>query len=152
MEAVLFIGIQAAGKSSFYRANFSDTHIRINLDMLKTRRREKYLFECCLDIKQPFVIDNTNVSRQDRERYIPTIQEHGVTLRGYYFDTQLEDSLARNAKRVGQVIRTQGILNAYSRLELPSYDEGFFELYRVRLCDGGFDVSEWEAQDGCVRR
>ena len=145
MEAILFIGIQATGKSSFYRANFVDTHIRINLDMLKTRHREKRLFECCLDIQQPFVLDNTNLSRQDRQRYIPTIQEYGVTVRGYYFASQLQEALERNAQRGAQVIPKKGILGAYKRLELPSYDEGFAELYYVKLSEGGFDISEWEA-------
>ncbi len=145
MEAVLFIGIQATGKSSFYRTHFADTHIRINLDMLKTRHREKRLFECCLDIQQPFVLDNTNLSRQDRQRYIPTIQEYGVTLRGYYFASKLQEALERNAQRGAQFIPEKGILSAYKRLELPSYDEGFVELSYVKLTEGGFDVSEWEA-------
>jgi len=39
MEAIIFIGIQATGKSTFYKDNFFKTHIRINLDMLKTRKR-----------------------------------------------------------------------------------------------------------------
>jgi predicted kinase len=29
MEAVLFIGIQASGKTTFYRERFFDTHVRI---------------------------------------------------------------------------------------------------------------------------
>ena len=56
MEAVIFIGIQATGKSSFYRERFSDTHVRINLDMLKTRAREKVLLEACLLARQPFAL------------------------------------------------------------------------------------------------
>ena len=144
MEAVLFMGIQATGKSSFYRAHFADTHIRINLDMLKTRHREKRLFECCLDIQQPFVLDNTNLSRQDRQRYIPRIQEYGVTLCGYYFASQLQEALERNALRGAQAIPEKGVLGAYKRLELPSYSEGFAKLYYVKLNGGGFDVSEWE--------
>ena len=36
MEAVLFVGLQASGKSTFYRERFFRTHVRINLDMLKT--------------------------------------------------------------------------------------------------------------------
>ena len=42
MELIIFIGLQAAGKSTFYKKNFSDIHIRINLDMLRTRHREKF--------------------------------------------------------------------------------------------------------------
>lgn len=30
MEAVLLIGVQATGKSSFYKERFFNTHIRIN--------------------------------------------------------------------------------------------------------------------------
>jgi len=43
VEAVIFVGIQATGKSSFYRKHFFDTYVRINLDMLKTRYRERLL-------------------------------------------------------------------------------------------------------------
>jgi len=35
-DAVIFTGIQASGKSTFYKEQFSRTHIRINLDMLRT--------------------------------------------------------------------------------------------------------------------
>jgi len=41
MELIIFIGIQATGKSEFYKRRFYNTHIRINLDMLKTRNKEK---------------------------------------------------------------------------------------------------------------
>ena len=68
MEAVLFIGIQAAGKSTFYQQRFFKTHIRINLDMMKTRHRENRLLETCLAIKQPFVVDTTNPTRKERAR------------------------------------------------------------------------------------
>ncbi len=36
VQAILFSGIQATGKSSFYRERFFHTHVRINLDMLRT--------------------------------------------------------------------------------------------------------------------
>ena len=39
MEIIILMGIQASGKSTFYRQKFADSHIRINLDMLKTRHR-----------------------------------------------------------------------------------------------------------------
>ena len=38
MEAVIFVGIQGSGKSSYYKERFFRTHFRINLDMLRTRR------------------------------------------------------------------------------------------------------------------
>ncbi len=57
MQAIIFIGIQASGKSSFYKEQFFKTHIRINLDMLRTRHREDILLRACLEAKQPFVVD-----------------------------------------------------------------------------------------------
>jgi predicted kinase len=40
MEAVVFIGIQASGKTTFYQQRFFATHVRISLDLLRTRERE----------------------------------------------------------------------------------------------------------------
>lgn len=57
MEAVIFIGLQATGKSSFYLKEFHQTHIRLNLDMLKTRHRERLLMAACLEAKQSFVME-----------------------------------------------------------------------------------------------
>src|ERR1700732_5119448 len=69
-EAVILVGVQGSGKTSFYRERFFDSHIRISLDMLRTRRRERLLFAACHEAKQPFVIDNTNPLPSDRSQYI----------------------------------------------------------------------------------
>jgi len=42
MEAIIFIGIQATGKSTFFQQRFFATHVRINLDMLKRLYWEVY--------------------------------------------------------------------------------------------------------------
>lgn len=69
MEAVIFVGLQASGKSSFYTERFFSTHVRISLDLLRTRNRERRLLTACLETQQPFVIDNTNPSREERTKY-----------------------------------------------------------------------------------
>ena len=126
MEAIIFIGLQASGKSSFYRERFIDTHIRINLDMLKTRHREKILFDACLEAKQPLVIDNTNRAIADRSRYIEPAKAKGFTIIGYYFQSNLEECKHRNSQRDRQQrIPLVGILATYKKLEIPSYREGF---------------------------
>src|SRR5215468_2175144 len=77
MEAVILIGIQGTGKSTFCRERFFSTHIRLNLDMLRTRHRENLLFKACLDAKQPVVIDNTNVGAVERAGYIADARAAG---------------------------------------------------------------------------
>jgi predicted kinase len=143
MEAIIFIGIQASGKSFFYQQHFFHTHVRINLDMLKTRYREKILFQACLEAKQPFVVDNTNPTLEDRKRYIPSAKEKGFRVVGYYFLSDIESCKQRNQQRLPQqVIPLVGILATYKKLELPRKEEGFDALYFVKIENNDFLIVE----------
>lgn len=102
MELLLFIGGQASGKSTFYQQRFRDPHLRINLDMLRTRHREAILLEAGLRMKQPLVVDNTNPTPQDRQRYIAAAKAAGFRVAGYYFAIRLETVLQRNTQREGR--------------------------------------------------
>ena len=137
MELILLIGIQATGKSSFYKESFVDSHLRINLDMLKTRHRERNLVELCLDLRQPFVVDNTNASRKERARYFELVNAARppfFKVKGFYFESKIEEALRRNSKREGKArIPEAGVRATHKRLELPNFDEGFDELHFVRL-------------------
>ena len=145
MQAIIFIGIQASGKSTFYRQRFVDTHIRINLDMLKTRNRERILVNACIAAQQPFVVDNTNVTQADRARYIVPARAAGFRIVGYYFRSEIRDAIERNRQRHGkQMIPDKAIAGTYKRLELPRHDEGFDELYYVGMTEANdFSVQEF---------
>lgn len=149
MEAVLLIGIQGAGKSTFFRERFFDTHVRINLDMLKTRYREKVLLSACLLAKQPFVVDNTNVLAKERARFIEPARDNGFRAVAYFFEPDVRASIARNTRRTGKsVIPVKGVLGAYKRLEPPQPEEGFDRIYRVQVTpEGGWMVVEEVAAD-----
>lgn len=146
MQLVIFIGIQATGKSTFYRHRFFNTHLRLNMDMLKTRHREELLFESCIRAKQAVVIDNTNPTLAERARYIIPAKAAGFQVTGYYFRSVPSDALRRNQQRIGNaIIPDKGVLSTYKRLELPQYAEGFDQLYYVTLVEeeGNFLVEEW---------
>jgi predicted kinase len=144
MEAVILCGIQATGKSAFCKERLHSTHVRINLDMLKTRHRESVMLRACIDAKQPFVIDNTNPTRSEREHYIREAKAAGFRVVGYYFESRVSDALARNESRSGDAkIETKGIKSTAARLELPARAEGFDDLYYVKLTSDGFDIQEW---------
>jgi len=114
------------------------------MDLLKTRNRESRFIDLCIETQQGFVVDNTNPSKADREKYISKIKNAKYKLIGYYFQSKIEESLARNESRQGkQRIPDVGLRATYSKLELPSYEEGFDELYYVELNDGSFIVKDW---------
>ena len=99
MEAVLFIGIQATGKSAFYLEKFYRTHVRINGDMLKTRHREELLIRACLEGKTPLVIDKMNLTQAERAAYITLAKAAQFKISGYFFQSELAPALLRNARR-----------------------------------------------------
>jgi predicted kinase len=145
MQVVILMGIQGVGKSTFYRERFSDTHVRINLDMLRTRHRERTLFEACIACDQDMVIDNTNPTAADRARYIEPAKAAGAEVIGYYFSSRVADALRRNMDREGvQRVPDKAILGTAGRLELPALSEGFNALLYVNCKGSGkFSVEDW---------
>lgn len=143
MEAVIFTGLQGSGKSSFYKEQFFSTHVRISLDLIKTRNREDRLLALCLETQQKFVIDNTNPTRADRAKYIGRSKKAGFRVIGYYFRSKVEECLQRNEDRTDRVPDV-AILAIAKMLEVPAHDEGFDELWYVRIDDRQFVVEEWK--------
>jgi predicted kinase len=145
MEAVIFVGLQASGKTSFYLARFFQTHVRLSLDMLRTRHRLDLLMRSCIEAKQPFVADNTNAGASERAACIELAAAARFRVVGYYFETPLSECLRRNDLREGRErIPPKGIFGTLKRLEPPRRREGFDALYRVRpVSPSGFRVEEW---------
>jgi predicted kinase len=146
MEMIIFVGCQAAGKSTFFREHFFHTHVRVNLDMLRTRNRERLLVAACLEMKQRFVVDNTNPTAKDRQRYFDMVADAGLGVTGYCFEAGMEELLQRNSQRSGQhCVPEIAVRATFKKFEPPAYSEGFDALYRVRAIGGGqFDVTRIE--------
>ena len=145
MEAVVFCGIQASGKSTFYRERFFDTHVRISLDMLRTRRRERLLLAACIEGLQPFVVDNTNPTVAERARYVVPALAGGFRVVGYFFDADPRSAYERNRQRPGAAaVPAAGLFGTHKRLQPPTLAEGFARVERVELvAPSGFLVTPW---------
>lgn len=148
MQAIILIGIQATGKSTFYKQNFFKTHMHINLDMLKTRTREDIILEACIRAKQPFVVDNTNPSIEERSKYIKIGKKAGFSITGYYFQSNIKEAIMRNESRTGkEFVPVKGITATYGKLVIPTYDEGFDELYYVNMdSENNFLIMNWQEE------
>ena len=150
MEAVLFIGIQGSGKSTFYRERFFDTHVRVSRDMLKTRNRELLLVSACLAARQDFVVDDTNASRSTRAEYVAAAKAAGFRVVAYYFRTPLRTALARNRRRADHhVVPVPGVIATWKRFQPPVWSEGFDELHVVETGqENEFAVRPWTREEG----
>lgn len=144
MEAILFCGLQATGKSTFFKEKFFKTHIRISLDQLNTRNKEQKFIDTCLSTQQCYVIDNTNPTIENRAKYISEAKSNKFKVIGYYFQSKLNDALKRNSQRTGkEIIPEIGIKGTFNKLEIPTFDEGFDELFFVSIENNGFIIKEW---------
>jgi predicted kinase len=147
MEVIIFCGIQATGKSSFYKERFFKTHMHLSLDLLNTRNKLGRFMETCFTTQQAFVIDNTNPTKTEREQYIQAAKAHHYKVIGYYFKSVIGDSLLRNSLRQGkELIPEKGLKATYHKLQLPVPEEGYDELYYVELTEEGFIVKAWTTE------
>jgi predicted kinase len=145
-DAVILIGIQASGKTTFYQQRLADTHVRISRDVVRTRRRERLLVEACLAGGTRYVIDNTNPTSADRAGYIVAAREAGFRVVGYFFEPDPKGAFARNAQREGaRRIPAAGLFGTLKRLERPTLAEGFDALFRVTIpAPREFAIEPWE--------
>jgi len=142
MEAVIFCGIQGSGKTTFYKERFFRTHMRVSLDLLHTRNKETQFLQICFVTYQRFVVDNTNPTIVERQRYVQAAKAARFTPICYYFDTDVREAIARNSNRAGkELVPIAGIKGTFKKLQTPSYNEGFDQLYTVQIQQNYFVVT-----------
>ena len=149
MELIIFMGLQASGKSTFYSSHFAAMHAYVSKDLLRNNkkpgRRQMQLVEEALQAGQSVVVDNTNPTPQEREPLIRLAHAYGAEVIGCYFESETRSSLERNKTRSGKArVPNVAIYTTAKKLIRPSYTEGFDKLYDVRIVDDvGFEVREW---------
>jgi predicted kinase len=137
-EAIVLCGVQGSGKTTLYRDEFLATHVRISMDLLRTRAREAAFLELCLQARQPFVVDNTNPQPADRRRYTEPARAAGFRTIGYVVEVEVREASARNAERAGRArIPAAGLYGTARRLLPPTPEEGFDELWHATAAPGG---------------
>ena len=146
VECVLFAGLPASGKTTFYQQRFAATHAHVSKDLWgrsvdKHARQEREL-RTALGAGQSVVVDNTNPGIADRAAVIALAKAHGARVIGYYFSATTRDAIGRNRGREGKArVPDVAIFTAAKRMVVPTRDEGFDELYRVSIVEsGGFEV------------
>lgn len=136
-ELVTFTGLQAAGKTTFYRERFAATHAHVSKDAWpngrKKEERQRRLIAEYLAAGRSVVVDNTNPTAIERAPLIAIGRALGARVSSYWFVITVEEALRRNALRAGRArVAEVGIFTAAKRLVAPASDEGFDIYFEVR--------------------
>ena len=144
----MLVGLQGAGKSTFYRQRFAQTHALVSRDLFRNNprpsRRQAALIEEALAAGRPVVVDNTSPTVADRAAIVEVARRFGAPAICYFFAPDVRAAIARNAARQGtDRVPVVAILATAKRLVPPTHAEGFDRLYVVKAAaDGLFQVEE----------
>jgi len=153
-ELIIFVGLQASGKSTFYRTYFAETHMLISKDCFRNHRhpgrRQDQLLQAALESGHSIVVDNTNPTVEERAALVQKGCLYGATIVGYFFHSQIQDCLIRNQQRLGKArVPEVAIYATRKKLLPPSYAEGFDQLFDVGM-KSGFEFEVCQRRRNCA--
>jgi predicted kinase len=133
-EAIIFVGLQGSGKTTYFMSHFAGTHVHISRDSQQNADREIAFVRECLCSGRSFVVDDTNATRAARAQYIRDAKAAGFTVLCYFFDTPLRTAIGRNNHRKDKKpIPVPAILRTAKRLEPPSIEEGADQIRTITV-------------------
>ena len=146
-ELAILVGFPGAGKTSFYRARFADTHMHVGKDLLRGRgdrqARQLALVDEALAAGRSVVVDNVNATAAERRALVDVGRRRGAAVVVYALETPPGEAARRNRGREGRApVPDVAIFAAAKRFEAPAPVEGFDRVHRVAAIGGRFDVAE----------
>ncbi|KAL4249557.1 hypothetical protein ABKN59_005875 [Abortiporus biennis] len=144
-EVVLFVGLPALGKTSFFKRYFEpEGYIHINQDTLGSRDKcIKFVKEALVN-GQCCVVDNTNRNVVTRKYYVDLAQRMKASIRCFHFTGSVELAWHNNLYRAynmppssssaqtkREVLPYTALLNFQSMFEEPGLGEGFSEIKKI---------------------
>ncbi|HAA55190.1 MAG TPA: kinase [Myxococcales bacterium] len=147
MPLVIFVGLQASGKSTFFKLHFDPTQPYISKDAMSGSGKEQRLqrrVRAYLEEGRSVVVDNTHPTPMCRQALIELGRAYGAPVWGVYFETSLEDALKRNALRSGrQRVPEKIMITQHRRMIPPQKREGFDRIFLVSMKEPfGFTIQE----------
>ncbi len=131
-EAIIFVGLQGSGKTTYFLNHFAGTHAHASRDVQQTAERETAFIRECLSTGRSFVVDDTNATRATRAPHIREAKAAGFQVLCYFFDTPVRTAIGRNNHRKDKKpIPVPAILRTAKRLEPPSLEEGIDQIRTV---------------------
>jgi len=135
-EILIFVGLQGAGKTTYFSRHFSTTHELISKDRMSgagKQARSLARIASALEAGKSVVVDNTHPAVEDRAQLLELAARLGVAAIAYWFDTPPDECEARNARRDGDARVPDFVQRrTLGRLVEPTLAEGFDQVITVR--------------------
>ena len=133
LELIVFVGVQGAGKSTYYRAHLAATHVHVSKDLMPNARnrdaKQAELIAQALAAGRSVVVDNTNPTPVVRAPLIALGKALGARVVAYFFETPVKEAAARNRLREGKArVPDVALFVTAKKLVPPSIAEGFDEV------------------------
>ena len=132
-ELVIFVGMQAAGKSTWYATHLAATHVHVSKDLMKNVRdrdaRQRRMIEEALGAGRSVAVDNTNPTPAVRAPLVELGRRHGARVIACYFQTAAKEAVVRNRLREGKARVPDVVIYVTARkIVPPTLEEGFDEV------------------------
>lgn len=132
-ELIILVGYPASGKSTWTRENIGD-HMVVSKDMMgsnKVKQQARQL-EQHLSAGENVILDNTNLSIDERAQAIPIAKKYGAKVVCVWVTTPFEECMGRNAKREGKAkVPAVAMYGMRKRFNTPSLAEGIDEIIQI---------------------
>ena len=133
MELIIFTGVQASGKSTYYHTHLAATHVHVSKDLMTNVSnrdlRQRQMINNALAAGHSVVVDNTNPTPAVRAPLIAVGRQHGARVVAYFFECVVKDAIARNHTREGKArVPDVAIYVTSKKLIRPTIEEGFDEV------------------------
>ena len=133
LELIIFVGLQAAGKSTYYHAHLAATHVHVSKDLMKNARdrdaTQQRMIDEALAAGRSVAVDNTNPTPAVRAPLIEQGRRHRARVVAVFFETAVKDAVVRNRKREGKArVPDVALFVTAKKLVPPTVAEGFDEV------------------------
>lgn len=132
-ELVILVGLQGAGKTTYFHEYLAATHVHVSKDLMGHIRnrdaKQRELIAAALAEGKSVAVDNTNPTPATRAPLIEIGKQHGARLVGCFFEVPVKVAVERNRQRQGKArVADVAIYVTARKIKAPTFHEGFDEI------------------------
>lgn len=139
-EVIINVGLPGSGKSQFTKDYIiNNGYVHVNQDTLKTKDKCLKLFQVSLEAGKSVVIDNVNISKDQRKVFLDIAKKFNVKCRCLHFITPKEicihNAYFRNYITNGNVKSIPNLVfNIMNKkFQEPELSEGFYTIDKIEF-------------------